>query len=77
MRLREAVEIMFDDGSESPFTLHLSPESFDLLPAEPPIDREWVVTVWEEKNGHPSKAIELVCHWRRVANLPCMKPWSK
>jgi hypothetical protein len=33
----EAVEIMWDDGSDSPYAaVHLTPESFGVLPAEPP-----------------------------------------
>lgn len=41
MRLPDAVEMLFEDGSGSPFVLHLSPQSFDLLPGEPPPGREW------------------------------------
>jgi hypothetical protein len=73
-RLAEAVEIMFDDGSDNPYCLHLSPESFDLLPAEPPADQGWVLSVWDFKKGKPHKALERPCHWRRVPRLPWLKP---
>jgi len=72
----EAIEIMWDDGSDSPFALHLTPESFDLLPAEPEASREWVVSVWTAKDGQPHKALERACHWRRVPRLPWMRPWK-
>lgn len=75
MKLPEAVEILFDDGSDSPFALHLSPESFDLLPAEPEIGREWTLTVWVAKDGKPHKSLERICHWRRVSKLPCLEAW--
>ena len=77
MSLSEAVEIMWDDGSDDPFALHLSPESFDLLPAEPPVDQEWICSVWDWKKGRPHKAVERVCHWRRVPRIPFMLPWKK
>lgn len=72
----DAVEIMWDDGSRSPFALHLTPESFDLLPAEPEPGREWTCTVWTAKDGRPHKALERRCHWRRVERLPWLKPWG-
>lgn len=72
--LADAVEILFEDGSDAPFALHLSPTSFDLLPAEPPADRQWVVSVWDCKKGRPHKAIERACHWRRVPKIPWLKP---
>jgi hypothetical protein len=75
MRLEEAVEIIWDDGTDDPFALHLSPESFDLLPAEPPEGQEWIVSAWDVKKGKPHKAVERVCHWRRVPQLPYMLPW--
>lgn len=75
-RANEAVEIMWDDGSDSPFALHLTPESFDVLPAEPEPGREWICSVWTEKDGKPHKALERICHWRRVERLPWLRPWS-
>lgn len=76
MGLADAVEIMFDDGSGEPFALHLSPESFDLIPAAPEAGREWVVTAWDLKRRRPHKAVERACHWRRVDRLPCLAPWE-
>lgn len=76
-RLDEAVEIMWDDGSDSPFSACLSPQSFDQLPAAPPARQEWRVSVWVERCGKPHRACEHVCHWRRVSRLPCLKPWLR
>jgi hypothetical protein len=72
--LPDAVELFFEDGTDSPFALHLSPEPFDLLPDEPPAGREWIITLWELKKGQPHKALERVCYWRRVPQLPWLKP---
>lgn len=76
MRLAEAVEILWDDLTDDPFALHLSPESFDCLPAEPPAGQEWICSAWDLKKGRPHKAVERVCHWRRVERLPWLAPWK-
>jgi hypothetical protein len=74
---REAVEIMWDDGSSAPFTMHVTPESFDALPGEPEPGREWICSVWTAKDGRPHKALERICHWRRVLHIPCLAPWGE
>lgn len=75
--LAEAVEILFEDHTDTPYVIQLSPESFDLVPAEPPTGREWVIALWDLKKGKPHKAVERPCHWRRVPQLPWMKPWEE
>ena len=73
--LAEAVELLLEDGSESPYALQLSPESFDVLPAEPEHGREWTLAAWDLKKGRPHKAVERRCLWRRVSRVPWLKPW--
>lgn len=73
----KAIEMLFEDRSDSPYAIHLTPESFDLLPAEPPKDQEWVLSVWDSKKGRPHKAVERVCHWRRAPKIPWLKPWKE
>jgi hypothetical protein len=75
-KLDDAIELLFEDGSDEPFCLHLSPESFDNLPGEPEVGREWALSVWDLKKGKPHKSVERKCHWRRVAKLPCLQPWE-
>lgn len=76
MQLKEAIEILWDDLTDDPFALHLSPESFDLLPAPPPLGQEWICSTWDIKRGRPHKAVERVCYWRRVPQLPWLKKWE-
>src|ERR1700722_8109784 len=71
----EAIEIMWDDGSDTPYALYLTPESFDMLPATPEPGREWTCTVWTAKDGKPHKSLERRCHWRRVEHIPSLAPW--
>jgi hypothetical protein len=73
----EGIEIMFEDFSDSAYALHLTPKSFNLLPANPERGREWTLAVYVEKDGKPHKSLERVCHWRRVPFIPFMKPWEE
>lgn len=74
----DAVEIMFEDGTTDPFSLHLSSSSFaDFLPGAPEPGREWIVTLWTQKAMRPHKALERPAKWRRVESLPCLAPWSE
>lgn len=72
MGLAEAIEIMFEDYSNSPYALHLAPESFDALPAKPEPGREWVLYVYTLKAGRLHKSLERKCFWRRVEKIPCI-----
>jgi hypothetical protein len=73
----EGVEILFEDGTDDPFCLHLAVESFDVLPAEPEPGREWIVSLWVQKKNRPHKGLERACKWRRVPRIPWLKPWGK
>ncbi len=70
----DGIEILWEDGTDSPYCWHLTPASFDALPAEPPEGRGWVIALWLEKKGKPNKAMERPCHWRRVPQIPYLKP---
>jgi len=72
----EAIEILFEDRSDSPYALQLAPASFDLLPGEPPEGRDWVFSLWTFKDGHPFKLMERACYWRRVSRIPCRQAWK-
>lgn len=70
-RQTDGFEILFEDESDSPFVLHLSTTSFDLLPADPDPGRGWRLSAWVEG---PKKVGEWRCHYRRVAKIPWLKP---
>lgn len=71
----DAIELLFEDKTDNPFSLHAGPESVDLFPGDPG-ENEWVCSVWDWKKNKPHKAIERPCYWRRVAYLPWLKPWG-
>lgn len=72
----KAVELLFEDGTDNPFSLHLTPESCAMIPGEPDEGQQWLVSVWDCKKGKPHKALERKGYWRRVAKLPYLKPWG-
>lgn len=76
----EGIELMWDDGSVSPFAIYLTAEAFDMLPAEPPPGgRSWMVTIWveDEATGQPRHVRTFPCYWRRADRLPYLKPYGK
>jgi hypothetical protein len=73
--LADGTEILFDDRSESPFALHLTPESWTHLPIPEDAGREWVLSVWTRpRRGRPHKALERPCWYRLVPQIPCLLP---
>lgn len=70
-----AVELLFEDHTDAPFAVQLSNNSFSLLPGQPSAGKEWIVSVWVQRDGRPHKVLELPCRWRRVRRIPWLKPW--
>jgi hypothetical protein len=71
MNGRDALELLFEDGSDNPYCIHLGSEQTDrLLPASEQ-GRSFDFTVWTA-NG---KQLQLPARYR-VASLPYLKPWQ-
>jgi hypothetical protein len=69
---REALELLFEDESDSPYCLHLSMEQTDRQLPEINQGGGFFVTVWTrggEKLRLPGK-------YREVSEIPCLEPWS-
>jgi hypothetical protein len=76
--LADAFEILFDDGSETPYAIHLSTDCFDRLPLAQDGEREWILSAWwNGPHGRPHKAFERPCWYRIVPRLPWMKPYPE
>jgi hypothetical protein len=72
----DALEILFEDDSDSPFALHIVTEQVDRLPDASDRDRpgqpaRWKLAVWTEAG----KLLELPCRYRLVKKIPCLKPF--
>lgn len=70
-------EFMFDDGSNSPFVLNLSPGQMERLPDQSDVGSDFIATIWIHGSDGESKCIFTVpCRYRVVPDLPCLKPWA-
>lgn len=74
VRRAEGIEILFDDGSDSPFALHLSIEAVDRLPLDSDAGQEWLFTAWTSpRRGKPHQALQRPAWYRRVPQIPYLK----
>jgi hypothetical protein len=69
----DAIEIMFDDDSDAPYSIHLSVEQCSQMLPDTDIGTEFTFTIWT-RDG---KMGEMPSHYRRADTLPCLKPWVK
>lgn len=68
---RDALEILWEDGSDAPFCVHLVAEQCDQMIPDTDQDKEFAVAVWTRggmKERWPGR-------YRCVDSLPCLKPW--
>jgi hypothetical protein len=68
----DALELLFEDNSESPFCLFLSPEQTDRLLPDTDEGGNFVTTVWT-RDG---QKLELQGKYRKVESIPCLQPWK-
>lgn len=69
---RDALELLFEDGSDAPFCIHLVAEQTDRMLPEDNQGGGFVITIWTrggEKLRLPGK-------YREVETIPCLAPWS-
>jgi hypothetical protein len=71
MGLVDAMEVMFEDNSESPFVFHTCIAQWDRLPAHNDIGRQFKCLIYTEG---PKLQMELPLWYRIVPSLPYMKP---
>ena len=70
----EALEILFDDHSASPFMLVMTDSSVvGFLPGDPG-KRRWKFTIWMCVNGRPRMVYSRMAHWRQGTDLPDLRP---
>lgn len=69
---REALELLWEDGSDNPFCIYLVAEQTDRLLPDTDQGGGFVIAAWTRgglKNRWPGR-------YRRVNRLPCLQPWS-
>lgn len=71
-RGRDALELLFEDGTDSPYCIHMLAEQCDRMVPDHQQGGGFVVTVWTrggEKLRYDGK-------YRVVDSLPCLEPWT-
>jgi hypothetical protein len=66
----DALELLFEDFSDSPYALQLSIEQCDMLPDG---KGSWTLAVW----SRAGKQYECELKYRHVDQIPCLKPWEE
>ncbi len=69
---RNALELLFEDGSDSPFCLHLVAEQCDRMLPEENQGGGFMVVVWTRAGAF----LRLPAKYREVQAIPCLEPWS-
>lgn len=73
----DALEILFDDGTDDPFSLHLSAGQVDRMPLDTDSAQEWGLAVWTHLVGERGRVgLTKPAHYRRVRRLPDLRPWQ-
>ncbi|HAV1239711.1 TPA: hypothetical protein JGU28_004489 [Salmonella enterica] len=70
---RDALELLFEDGSDNPFCVHMLTEQTDRMLPENEQGGGFVVTIWT-RGGQKGR---FQGKYREVAILPCLEPWSE
>lgn len=70
---RDAIELLFEDGSDSPFALHLVAEQCDRMIPATDQGGGLVVSVWTRAG----EQMRLPGKYRRVEEIPCLAPWTE
>jgi hypothetical protein len=75
----EALELLFEDDSDSPYALHIGTNQVDRIPL--PADQDhadqparWRFSTWTQIDG---KVLELPCRYRIVTRIPWLKSFCE
>ena len=68
---RPAIELLWEDGSDSPYCIHLVEEQTDRKLPVTDQGGKLVIASWTRQG----KAAEWPAKYRRVTALPCLDPW--
>lgn len=71
---KEAIEILLDNGSDEPYSIHLGLEQVDRPPTPENVEQDWLFAVWTGLRGKPRKALERPARYRIVETIPWLKP---
>lgn len=70
---REALELVFEDNTSSPYSVTLVTDQTDRLLPDTDQGGGFKVAVWTERGNQ----LTLDGKFRKVGNLPCLAPWAE
>lgn len=68
----DALELLFEDNSSSPFCIHMAAGQTDRLLPDTDQGTAFTVTVWTRRGQQQ----RFPGRYRRVGTIPCLKPWA-
>lgn len=68
---REALELLFEDGSDDPYVIHLVTEQTDRIIPDTDQGESFTVAIWTKQGKQLSRPGK----YRHVETLPYLKPW--
>jgi hypothetical protein len=70
----DAIELMFEDFSNSPYAIHMTAQQCDMLPEIGEEGKgDWKLSLWLRSGN--KQVFSLKC--RKVDKIPCLKPWME
>jgi|SRR4030042_65454 hypothetical protein len=69
----DALELLFEDYSDSPYSLHITSDQVDRMPADADRHKTFVFAVWVQTG----KVKEMPGRYRKVKYVPWLEPWIK
>lgn len=71
---RDALELLFEDGSDSPYVIHVQGAQVDRLPPTTDAGRTDLRCLVYTQTG---LALELPARYRTASELPYLRPWGE
>lgn len=66
----DAIELLFEDFSDSSYAIHMTIQQCDMLPDG---EGEWILALWVRSG----KKMEFPLKYRKVDETPCLKSWME
>lgn len=69
----DGMELLWEDGSDNPFCIHLNRNSLDRVPEPADAGRtDLTLAIWADG---PTLMRSFACRYRQVDRLPALNPW--
>lgn len=71
----DALEILFDDETDNPYSIHIISAQIDRMPVADDAGWSYTFSAWTSAGGESVKKVfEMDCFYRVVSKLPCLQP---